>query len=59
MEKKIIALFFILFVGFIFIDGFTNINEVYGFIYQKEYLKAIVYFGNYFRCISGSVFVIK
>ena len=47
MEKKIIALFFILLVGFIFIDDFTNINEVYGFIHQKEYLKAIVYFGNY------------
>ena len=45
--RKIIVLFFILFVGFIFIDDFTNINEVYGFIHQKEYLKAIVYFGNY------------
>jgi len=58
MLKKIIVLFISLFIGFIFIDNFTNIKEVLGFIHQKEYFKAIIYFGNYIIGVLAVLFLL-
>ena len=53
-----VLLFFSLFLIFVYIDNLSNLKEVFGFIKQKEYLKAIIYFADYIIGIAGVFFLL-